>query len=75
MGPGYLDLGFEGQEIRLETMDVKSISIERGHFRIIHKDASWFGRRGKFSFEYRKMANAKLFLLAVERLAGLELRR
>lgn len=71
VGAGYLDLKFSPEVVRLNADEVKTLSIEKGKFHIIHRDAGWWSRQGKFSFEYGKMANAKMFLLAVEKLAGL----
>ena len=34
-----------------------------GQFRIVHKDAKWFSRAGKFGFDYGRMANGKVFFL------------
>lgn len=42
----------------------------QGQFHIHHKDARWFSSKGKFNFSYATMANARLFLLAMEKLTG-----
>ena len=39
-------------------------------FQFKHKDAKWYKLSGKYSFQYGSMANAKVFLLALEKLVG-----
>jgi hypothetical protein len=70
VGPGFFDFCLNQEVQRITTPEIKAISLAGGHFHIAHKDARWFSRRGKFSFDYPNMANARLFLLAVEKLIG-----
>ena len=53
--------------------DIASVSIENGMFTIKRRDAKvgWFSAKGVFSFAYDSMANAKVFLMAVDELLGL----
>ena len=55
---------------RLTSADIKTLNIANGTFSIQTHEARWFSSKGKFSFEYGGMGNAKLFLYALERLAG-----
>lgn len=70
VGPGFLEFNFHGKSTRLSQEDIKSLSIANGTFSIHTHEARWFSSKGKFGFEYGGMGNAKLFLFALERLAG-----
>jgi hypothetical protein len=70
VGPGFFEFCLKGQVERVNADDLKKVSISQGHFSIQHKDARWFSREGKYDFDYKKVANAKLFLIAVDRLVG-----
>ena len=70
VGNGYLEFTFGGKTTRLTPDDIKTVSLANGSFTIHTKEARWFSSKGKFGFEYGGMGNAKLFLFALERLAG-----
>lgn len=70
VGNGYLEFTFGGKTTRLTPDDIKTLSLSNGSFTIHTKEARWFSSKGKFGFEYGGMGNAKLFLFALERLAG-----
>jgi hypothetical protein len=59
-----------GETARFAAEDIKSLSLDQGFFRVVHHDAKWYSRAGKFSFEYGSIANARLFLIALEKLMG-----
>lgn len=70
VGPGFLEFRGAGTVERCEAADVRSLALADGRFSVVHKDASWFGRRGTYSFDYRDLRNAAVFTLAVTRLVG-----
>lgn len=70
VGDGYLEFHFGGAVTKLTREDIKSLNIANGSFSIQTHEARWFSSKGKFTFEYGGMGNAKLFLFALERLAG-----
>jgi hypothetical protein len=70
VGAGYFVFNFKGKKTRVKSDDIKLLTISEGQFQIHTYDAKWFGSKGKFHFEYGAMANAHVFLLAVEELAG-----
>lgn len=41
-----------------------------GEFSFKYKDARWYSREGKYKFPYASIANAKVFLLACDKLLG-----
>jgi len=67
IGPGFIEFHFGGRVDRCEAGDIKSIQLQNGQFSIQHRDARWFSSKGKFSFPYGEMGNARVFLFAVER--------
>jgi hypothetical protein len=67
VGPGFIEFHFGGRTDRCEAADIKSISLNAGQFAIHHRDAKWYSSKGKFSFPYGNMANARLFLLVLDR--------
>jgi hypothetical protein len=70
VGPGFFEFGMKGEVARIGVDEIKSLNLSEGQFHITHKDARWFSRKGKFNFSYASMANAQLFLLAMEKLTG-----
>jgi len=70
VGPGFLEFHFGGAPVRLTQDEIASVSLNNGQFSFKHKDAKWYSRQGKYSFPYGEMANAKVFLLVLEKLMG-----
>ena len=70
VGPGFLEFHFGGEPMRLTREDIASVSLGSGTFQFKHKDAKWYSLSGRYSFQYGNMANARVFLLALEKLMG-----
>jgi tetratricopeptide (TPR) repeat protein len=69
VAPDWIELSFHGKQERRAASDIATVSLSQGQFTIKTADASgWFFKKGVFSFEYGKMANVRLFLLALEKL-------
>ncbi|HWE36350.1 MAG TPA: hypothetical protein VG406_07230 [Isosphaeraceae bacterium] len=73
LGPGFIDLNLKGQTQRCNAEEVDGVSIAGGVFKVKRKDAKegWFRSEGVFQFAYGNMANARVFLLALDKLLGL----
>ena len=71
IGPGFMEFSFGSKAQRITVEEIGAFSLNQGTFSVKHKDAKWFSGKGKFSFDYSRMANARLFLLAIDRLCGL----
>jgi hypothetical protein len=70
VGAGFLEFHFGGEPMRLSREDIASVTLGNGMFQFKHKDAKWYSLSGKYSFQYGTMANARVFLLALENLMG-----
>lgn len=70
VGPGFIEFHFGGEPMRLTREDIASVSLGSGTFQFKHKDAKWYSLSGRYSFQYGGMANARVFLLALEQLMG-----
>ena len=70
VGPGFMEFHFGGDPQRVTCEDIAKVTLGGGQFSFKHKDAKWYASQGKFNFNYSKMANARVFLLALERLMG-----
>lgn len=70
VGPGFMEFNFKGKPARLAVDEIKDLRVGGGHFAIRSQDAGWLGGKGKYGFEYSKMANARLFLMCLEQLCG-----
>jgi hypothetical protein len=69
VAPDWIELSFHGKQERRAASDIASVTLDKGQFTLKTVDASgWFFKKGVFSFEYGKMANVRLFLLALEKL-------
>ncbi|MGC4003225.1 MAG: hypothetical protein QM811_08855, partial [Pirellulales bacterium] len=67
IGPGFIEFHFV-RSPRVEAQDMAAISLSGGQFSFKHKDAKWYSFSGKYSFEYGAMANARVFLMALDSL-------
>jgi hypothetical protein len=67
VGYKFLEFYGKGYHERCEEADIKSITLQSGVFTVIHRNAVWFSRRGKYSFQCSDIANLHAFLMAVER--------
>ena len=70
VGKGFLRFLRAGAEETVPAGDIASVSLQRGQFTIKHKDATWYSRAGKYGFLYARMPNARVFMLALDRLVG-----
>jgi hypothetical protein len=70
VGAGFLEFHFGDEPVRFRAEDIGSVSLNDGCFSFKHREAKWFSRVGKFSFQYGQMANGKVFFLALEKLMG-----
>ena len=70
VGPGFLEFHFGDQPQRVTKEEIASVSLGNGQFSFKHKDARWFSRAGKYSFAYGRMANGRVFMLALDKLMG-----
>jgi hypothetical protein len=70
VGPGFMEFLFGGKQERVEGEALKHISISGGQFSFKTGDAKWYSGKGKFSFSYANMSNARLFLVVLNSLLG-----
>jgi hypothetical protein len=78
LAPEALEISLGGKTDLCKTEDIGSATLVQGMFTLRRKDATsrffgLFGTTGEFSFAYRTLTNAKLFLLAFEKLMGLRI--
>jgi hypothetical protein len=72
IGRGFMEFFIKGKNARCEVEDIETLQIGKGWFTIKRKDAKvgWFRKDGVFQFPYASMANARLFLVALEAILG-----
>ncbi len=72
VGSGFIDLHFKNETVHCEREEIEGMTVQSGTFTIKRTDAreGWFSSEGVFSFECGKMANLRLFLVALEALLG-----
>jgi hypothetical protein len=70
IGPGFLEFFISGKEHRITVEEIGQITLGSGWLNIRHKDVKWFSGKGKFAFNYGSFANARLFLLLLDKLCG-----
>jgi hypothetical protein len=56
---------------RVMVSDMRDISLGSGTFQFKHQDARWWSGKGKYSFEYANIPNARVFLICLSELAGI----
>ncbi|HEY7089287.1 MAG TPA: hypothetical protein VH518_14415, partial [Tepidisphaeraceae bacterium] len=70
VGQGFLEFHFGEEPVRVTREEIASVTLGGGMFSFKHKDAKWYRSAGKYSFQYGRMANGKVFLLALDKLMG-----
>jgi hypothetical protein len=72
IGMGFMEFVTkkEGTQ-RVLVADMHDISLGAGTFQFKHQDAKWWSGKGKYSFEYASIPNARVFLICLEDLAGI----
>ena len=72
IGSGFMEFLLKDDSTqRVDVKDMKQISLGQGFFKFAHQDARWWSGKGKFSFSYAGLPNAKLFLLCLKQLTGI----
>ncbi|MEO0355495.1 MAG: hypothetical protein AAF268_11775 [Cyanobacteria bacterium P01_A01_bin.3] len=72
IGSGFMEFLLKDESTqRVEVKDMKKISLGQGFFKFAHQDARWWSGKGKFSFSYAGLPNAKLFLYCLKQLTGI----
>jgi hypothetical protein len=73
VGQGFLEIGNDRSSERLEREHIKTLTLQNGYFTIHSNGARWFSSQGKHGFRYAELGNARLFLIAVQKLLGYRL--
>jgi hypothetical protein len=73
VGRGVLEVIVNGDKTRLTPEDIRGMGVSEGAFFIRSHDASWFKKKGKWSFPYDAIANARVFLVVIEQIGGFTL--
>ncbi|AFY39991.1 hypothetical protein Lepto7376_3834 [[Leptolyngbya] sp. PCC 7376] len=72
VGSGFLEFVLKDNSTqRVGAKDMKKITLGSGNFNFVHNNAKWWSGKGKYSFNYSNLPNAKLFLLCLDRLVGI----
>ncbi len=72
VGPGFMEFCFKGKTERVPVSEMKDISIGGGSFSFKTNEARMFSSKGKFSFQYGQMGNARLFMLCLDRILDIQ---
>ncbi|MBD2314797.1 hypothetical protein H6G20_24310 [Desertifilum sp. FACHB-1129] len=72
IGQGFLEFVLKtGETQRVAVSDMRDIGLGGGEFRFVHQDARWWSGKGKYSFSYNGIPNARLFLMCLKTLVGI----
>lgn len=61
-----------GEQQRAAVADMQNVELKSGRFKFKHRDAKWWSGKGKYNFAYSGMPNARLFILCLQQLAGVQ---
>jgi len=75
VSPGHLRFSFKGQLVDCPVEEIGEARVDQGMFIIKRVDAKegWFSSQGVFKFPYNQLANAQLFLILLDKFAGVRL--
>ncbi|WP_055075690.1 DUF6585 family protein [Pseudanabaena sp. 'Roaring Creek'] len=72
IGRGFMEFVTKDKEPqRVAVTEMKDITLGGGVFQFKHQDAKWWSGKGKYSFTYSNIPNARLFLIVLESLTGI----
>ncbi|NJK30058.1 MAG: hypothetical protein HC940_07845 [Acaryochloris sp. SU_5_25] len=72
IGSGFMEFEEKnGTRQRVDVADMKDIRLGSGVFQFKHKGTTWWSGKGKYSFAYSNLPNARLFLICLDRLTGI----
>jgi hypothetical protein len=73
VGHGYLEfISKDDSTAYVAVADMKKISLNSGIFYFEHKDSTWWKGKGKYSFAYGSLPNARAFLICLDQVAGIQ---
>ena len=75
LGNGWIELSIKGKSDRREAKDIAKVELQKGRFTVEMVDAKkgFFSSTGVFGFDYGALSNARVFMLVLSRLTGLQL--
>jgi hypothetical protein len=75
VSPGHLRFSFKGETMDCPVQEIGEARVEAGTFIIKRIDAreGWFSSEGVFKFPYATLGNAQLFLIVLDKVAGVRL--
>jgi hypothetical protein len=75
VSPGHLRFSFKGETMDCPVPEIGEARVEAGQFTIKRIDAreGWFSSEGVFKFPYSQLGNAQLFLILLDKVAGVRL--
>jgi hypothetical protein len=75
VSPGHLRFAVKGDIVDCPVEEIREASVQAGTFTIKRIDAreGWFSSEGVFKFPYSQLGNAQLFLILLDKVAGLRL--
>ena len=68
VGQGFIEFHFGGEPVRVTKPEIAKVTLGGGTFAFKHVDAKWYSGGGKFNFKFGKMANGKVFMMALDTL-------
>lgn len=72
VGNDFLEFVNRKNEVqRVMCSEMRDISLDSGMFQFRHQDARWWSGKGKFSFEYSNIPNARAFMICLKELANI----
>jgi hypothetical protein len=72
VGDGFLEFVTRKDEVqRVMRSEMQDITLGSGMFQFKHQDSRWWSGKGKFSFEYSNIPNARVFMICLKELADI----
>jgi len=73
VGPGFVEFSTKWTAGKFETEQIEGATMSGGSFCLWCTDFKWASGKGTLRFDYGHMANARVFLLALEQLVGIRI--
>ncbi len=72
VGDGFLEFVSRKDGVqRVLRSEMQDITLGSGTFQFKHQDSRWWSGKGKFSFEYGNIPNARIFMICLKELADI----
>jgi hypothetical protein len=70
IGKGVIEFHLKGEPAAMQRTEIRDVRLAGGVLTFHHHDARWYRSAGTYKLSYGQLANARVFLLLLDKLMG-----